>query len=196
VWNDALRITNSAIGQRVEMQARLQTVLALCTFLLLLFASPNYASAESAVSFTGLDGDAHALRELRGHPAVVNFWATWCGPCREEMPLLQRMADAYAARGVTFIAISIDEPAARTKIPAMIAKRGLRIPVWTGASMDSLRQLQLGEIVPATLVLDGNGEVVGRIEGEARERDIRTRLDWILGGKTGKPPKPVQKNDW
>jgi hypothetical protein len=47
--------------------------------------------------------------------------------------------------------------------------------------------------VPATLVLDENGDVMGRIEGEARERDIRSRLDWLLNGKSGKPPKPVRK---
>jgi thiol-disulfide isomerase/thioredoxin len=197
VWNHALRITISAIGQRVEMQAQLKAVLSLCTALAILLALPGYAAVpELAASLTSLDGSAHSLRELRGHPTVVNFWATWCGPCREEMPLLQKMADAYAAKGVTFIAISIDDPPARAKIPAMVAKRGLHIPVWTGASMDTLKQLQLGEIVPATLVLDENGEVIGRIEGEARERDIRSRLDWILGGKSGKPPKPVQKNDW
>jgi thiol-disulfide isomerase/thioredoxin len=197
VWNHALRITNSAIGQRVEMQAHLKTVLFFGTAFGLLSAAPNYAAVpEPAASLTALDGSPHAIRELRGHPAVVNFWATWCGPCREEMPLLQKMADAYAAKGVAFVAISIDQPAARAKIPAMVARRGLHIPVWTGASMDTLKQLQLGEIVPATLVLDENGDVIGRIEGEARERDIRTRLDWILGGKSGKPPKSVQKNDW
>jgi len=179
------------------MQAHLKSVLVLGTAFGLLFAASNYAAVpEPAAALTALDGSPHAIRELRGHPAVVNFWATWCGPCREEMPLLQKMADAYAAKGVTFIAISIDQPAARAKIPAMVAKRGLHIPVWTGASMDTLKQLQLGDIVPATLVLDENGEVIGRIEGEARERDIRTRLDWILGGKSGKPPKPIQKNDW
>jgi thiol-disulfide isomerase/thioredoxin len=197
VWNHALRITISAIGQRVEMQAQLKTVLSLCTAFVLSLAMPSYGAVpEPAASLTALDGSAHTLRELRGHPAVVNFWATWCGPCREEMPLLQKMADAYAAKGVTFIAISIDQPAARAKIPAMVAKRGLHIPIWTGASLDTLKQLQLGEIVPATLVLDEIGYVIGRIEGEARERDIRSRLDWILGGKPGKPPKPVQKNDW
>jgi thiol-disulfide isomerase/thioredoxin len=197
VWNHACTPATQNIGQKVEMQLRLKTVLYWCTAFLLVQPPADCAAVpEPTAPLTALDGTRHTIGELRGHPAVVNFWATWCGPCREEMPLLQKMADAYAARGVTFVAISIDEPHARPKIPAMVAKRGLRIPVWTGASLDTMKQLELGELVPATLVLDENGEVIGRIEGEARERDLRVRLDWILNGKTGKPPKPVQKNDW
>ncbi len=158
--------------------------------------SRSSAAAESKTQLQALDGTPHSIAELRGHPAVVNFWATWCGPCKEEMPLLQKLADAYAAQGVSFVAVSIDEPAARSKIPAVIERRGLKIPVWTGASYKSLHELQLGDVVPATVVLDDKGEVIGRIEGEARERDLRSRLDWLLGGRQGKAPKPVQHNEW
>lgn len=149
-----------------------------------------------AMQFKGLDGSTHDLRELRGHPAVVNFWATWCGPCKVEMPRLQRLAEAYAARGVQFVAISLDAPETQGKIPAVLLKRGLRIPVWTGATDRTLGELELGVLVPATLVLDAEGEVVGRIEGEAREKDVQSRLDWVLEGRQGKQPKVVQKNDW
>ena len=178
------------------MQAQLKSVGYLCIAVCLCLQPAQAAMREPSAQLMGLDGAPHSFAELRGHPAVVNFWATWCGPCREEMPLLQKMADAYAAKGVTFVAISIDDPEAREKIPALIAKRKLRIPVWTGASTKTLEELQMGVLVPATLVLDENGDVAGRIEGEARERDIRVRLDWILGGKQGKAPKAIQKNDW
>ncbi len=78
----------------------------------------------------------------------------------------------------------------------MIAKRGLRVPVWTGATDATLASLELGVLVPATLVLDAEGTVIGRIEGEAREKDVQSRLDWLLSGRQGKQPKSVQKNDW
>ena len=146
--------------------------------------------------FKALDGSMHELKELHGHPAVVNFWATWCGPCKVEMPRLQKLADAYTSRGVTFVAISLDAPETQAKIPALVAKRGLRIPVWTGATDQTLAGLDLGVLVPATLVLDADGTVIGRIEGEAREKDVQARLDWLLEGKQGKQPKVVQKNDW
>ena len=146
--------------------------------------------------FRSLDGSTHSLDELRGHAAVVNFWATWCGPCKEEMPRLQKLADAYAARGVRFVAISLDAPEMQEKIQSVAAKRGLRIPVWNGATDRTLASLDLGVLVPATLVLDESGAIIGRIEGEAREKDVESRLDWLLGGRQGKQPKMVQKNDW
>lgn len=160
-----------------------------------LMAAPA-SSVEAPLAFAGLDGSPHTLAELHGHPAVVNFWATWCGPCKEEMPRLQRLADRYAAQGVQFIAISLDAKETRDKIAPTVAKRGLRIPVWTGADDKTLNALQLGELVPATLILDAHGQVIGKIEGEAREKDVTSRLDWVLGGETGNAPRQVVRHDW
>jgi hypothetical protein len=112
------------------------------------------------------------------------------------MPRLQRLADQYAARGVRFVAISLDGPETQGRIDEAVARRGLRMPVWTGATDRTLTDLDLGVMVPATLVLDAGGAVVGRIEGEAREKDVQVRLDWLLGERRGKQPKLVQKNDW
>jgi thiol-disulfide isomerase/thioredoxin len=160
--------------------------------------SPAHAAdgAPTGMKFVALDGSTHSLAELQGHGAVVNFWATWCTPCREEMPRLQKLADIYTAKGVTFVAISLDEADTRAKIPNALRKSGFRIPVWQGATPETLKVLDLGVIVPATLILDEQGKVIGRIEGEARDKDIQSRLDWLLGGRTGKQPKVLQKNDW
>ena len=157
------------------------------------FAAPP---AERKLEFHSVDGATHTLSELRGHPAVVNFWATWCGPCRDEMPRLQKLADSYADQGVRFVAISLDAADTQAKIPKVLEQRKFHIPVWTGADETTLTELKLGVLVPATMVLDDSGEVIGRIEGEAGDKDIRSRVDWLLNGRTGKPPKPVQKNDW
>ena len=102
----------------------------------------------------------------------------------------------YAPRGVTFVAISLDELDTQPRIDVVVAKRGFRIPVWTGATPATLDHLGLGVLVPSTLILTAEGEVIGRIEGEARDKDIRSRLDWLLNGRAGKAPKIVQKNDW
>ena len=149
-----------------------------------------------ATKFLALDGSTHTLAELNGHISVVNFWATWCGPCREEMPRLQKIADDYQSRGVTFVAISLDDADTQPKIADAIEKRNFKIAVWKGASDQTLKQLDLGVLVPATLILDEHGVVIGRIEGEAHDKDIRSRLDWLLTGRQGKQPKVVQKNDW
>ncbi|MFN2977018.1 TlpA family protein disulfide reductase [Terriglobus aquaticus] len=169
----------------------------LCAAACLAFASLHAATpVEPVPQFRSSDGATHTLNDLRGHPAVVNFWATWCGPCREEMPRLQKLADTYGSRGVQFVAISLDAPDTQSKIPQVIAKRNLRIPVWTGADETTLKALDLGELVPATLILDDTGTVIGRIEGEASDKDIRSRIDWLLNGRNGKQPKAIQRNDW
>src|SRR5882724_2119954 len=164
-------------------------------FVLLLMCGVT-VRAQGMTEFRSLDGVVHSLQELRGHVAVVNFWATWCGPCREEMPRLQKLADEYRGKGVSFIAVSLDDAATQGKIPAVVQKRGLTMPVWTGATEKTLTELELGVLVPATLILDEQGNVIGKIEGEAREKDVRSRVDWVLGERMGKQPKVVQKNDW
>ncbi len=182
-------------GIRNYMRSTLVLCCAVLFFVLRMELHPALAQSEPP-KFKALDGSVHDLHELRGHPAVVNFWATWCGPCKEEMPRLQKLADAYTPRGVAFIAISLDAPETREKIPSLIGKRGLRMPVWTGATDQTLAAFELGELVPATLVLDENGTVIGKIEGEMRDKDVQSRLDWLLAGRQGKQPKLVQKNDW
>lgn len=166
---------------------------------LLLCALICSASAHAALPstrFIDIEGSAHTLSELNGHISVINFWATWCGPCREEMPRLQKIADDYKARGVTFVAISLDDATTQPKIADAVDKRNFKIAVWKGASDETLKELDLGVLVPATLILDEHGGVIGRIEGEARDKDIRSRLDWLLNGRQGKQPKVTQKNDW
>jgi thiol-disulfide isomerase/thioredoxin len=172
-------------------------------FATILFGACSIVSTANAAAptnppsnFRGMDGAQHSLSDLRGKPVVINFWATWCGPCREEMPRLQKLAESYSAQGVQFVAISLDAPETQGKIEAAVHKSGLRIPVWTGATDQTLAEYQLGVLVPATLILDADGVVIGKIEGEARDKDVRARLDWVLGGRQGKQPKIVQKNDW
>ncbi len=138
-----------------------------------------------------LGGEARTLSSLRGHLAVVNFWATWCSPCREELPRLSRLSQAYAGNGVTFVAVSLDEKKSRGDIPGAVSQAHLHFPVWTGASLDTLEQLKLGNVVPATVIVDETGAPICRIEGEAQDTDIRTALDWALGGRHGPPPPAV-----
>lgn len=57
-----------------------------------------------------LDGEHIATRDLVGHVVVLTFWATWCEPCREELPLLSQYADAHSAEGLRVLGFSLDEP--------------------------------------------------------------------------------------
>ena len=65
-------------------------------------------TSEPDIAFTGPDGKPMKLTDLKGQVVVVNFWATWCGPCKEEMPSLAQLAKNYAEKGVKVVAISVD----------------------------------------------------------------------------------------
>jgi thiol-disulfide isomerase/thioredoxin len=143
--------------------------------------------------FKALDGQTRKLSALHGQIVVVNFWATWCGPCQEELPRLARMAASYSGKPVAFVFISIDEPKNRGKIPAKLASLNVSLESWVDADTDTLDRFGLGNIVPGTVVMDDKSEIVARIMGEAKEDDVRSAVDWLLAGKTGPPPPPLTK---
>ncbi len=156
------------------------------------------AKAVPNLSFKDLAGAKKNLADLRGSIVVVNFWATWCGPCREELPLFGRLNTEYSAKKVRFVEISEDEngdsKAGRAKIDAFMKANGPGLEVWTGADTDTLSRLGLGIELPATIVIDENGEVICRLLGEARETELRTVLDWLLNGRTGPAPAAIVKH--
>jgi len=140
-----------------------------------------------------LAGNTHRTSELRGSIAVVNFWATWCGPCKVELPLLSKLSQDYGVKKVRFVAASADEPKDIGKVIKYQNSEKLALEIWAGADLDMLDSAKLGNVLPATMILDEQGEVVARILGQAREADIRTVLDWLVGGKVGPAPPPITK---
>jgi len=158
-----------------------------------LVSIPLLAKRVPDPAFKTLDGQTRKLSELHGQIVVLNFWATWCGPCQEELPRLKQIALSYAGKPVIFVYISIDAPKDRTKIPATLARLHVDFDSWVGADTDTLGRFGLGDIVPGTLVLDEDGEAVARVMGEAREDDVRTPVDWLLAGKSGSAPVALTK---
>jgi thiol-disulfide isomerase/thioredoxin len=152
------------------------------------------AAPKADVTLRDVNGRKVRLRDLRGKPVVLNFWATWCGPCNAEMPMLVDMEKQYATRGVLFIAASLDDAKTAGKIPAFLAEYKVRFPVWYGATGDDLDRLKLGGAVPATAFLDAEGRVVARILGQARLEEVKQRLDWLTGDPSAPAPEPVVKH--
>ena len=173
------------------MPFRLRKFFAVAVAALALTAS---AKPVPDLRFKDLAGQPQKLSSLRGSVAVVNFWATWCASCREEIPRLAVLKQRYAGKGVRFVAISADDPKDRVKVEQFFHVRAISLEIWLGADLDTLDRLQLGNALPATLVLDQDGNAIGRIEGEAREADITAYLDWLLGGRPGPAPAPLVKH--
>jgi len=161
-----------------------------------LLAQSAQAKRAPNLELKDMAGNTHRLAELRGSIVVFNFWATWCGPCREELPLLARLSQEYVQKNgpkkVRFIAASADDLHDRAKVEKFWSSQQFdaqaNLTPWLGADLDMLDSAALGNLLPATMILDEQGEVIARIEGQARETDIRQTLDWLLGGRQGPAP--------
>jgi thiol-disulfide isomerase/thioredoxin len=143
------------------------------------------------LSLKDLAGHSQKLSELRSQIVVLSFWATWCAPCREELPRLSKLSEEFTGKNVRFVAVSIDDAKDRAKIEPYLAKEDIHLDVWVGGNADLLGRFGLGDIVPGTLILDQQGEVITRIMGEAKDDDVRSRIDWLLNGRQG--PTPEEK---
>jgi thiol-disulfide isomerase/thioredoxin len=139
-------------------------------------------------------GQRVRLRDYRGKVVVLNIWATWCVSCRAEMPMLVEAEKEYAGRGVVFIAASLDDRKTRPQIPEFLTKYHVAFPVWVGASTMDLDDLKLGQVVPATIFLDQEGRIVARVLGQATKDELKERLDWLTGDRSGPAPKALVQN--
>jgi hypothetical protein len=94
----------------------------------------------------------------------------------------------------TMLYFQIDDAQSQPKIPRVLEKKKITLPVFTGASAVTLHDFRLGEMLPATIVFDRDGSPAFRIMGEASNKDLSSRLDWLLSDRSSRPPKPLIKN--
>ena len=117
---------------------------------------------------------------MHGDIVVLNFWATWCKPCIEEMPLLSRVQRRYGVDGVRVIGVSADAEAPARDVLEFARARKVQFAVWLGATTEDMKALGLGEALPATAVIDREGRIVARFTGELKKGDVETVLDRLL----------------
>jgi peroxiredoxin len=103
-----------------------------------------------------IEGPNLRLAEQRGSVVLVNFWATWCGPCRVEMPHLNRLYDKYRGAGFVLLGVNIDDDPAAAK--ALAGKLGLKFPVLLDTDKKVVGAYDLNAM-PATVLIDRDGRV-------------------------------------
>ena len=144
--------------------------------------------------FKDMNGKKVRVSDLRGKIVVLTFWATWCVPCRTEMPMLVEVDKEYAPRGVVFIAASLDDRQTRAKIRDFIGQFKIGFPVWTGASTMDLEDLKLGQAIPATAFFDRDGHIAARVMGQVTKAELYERLDWLTGDRKGPAPNSLVRH--
>jgi len=102
------------------------------------------------------NGDNLRLSEYRGDVVMINFWATWCGPCRQEMPLLDELYSRYQRVGFTLLGVNIDDDSRQAM--QMVKELGVSFPVLFDESK-AVSELYEVEVMPTTILLDREGTV-------------------------------------
>ena len=137
---------------------------ALIIALMALFLAANAWSAKTSLmqkaapDFTlkSLEGSNVKLSELRGDVVLINFWASWCGPCRQEMPLLEELSSKYAPMGFTMLGVNVEEDSAAAK--AMLAELGVSFPILFDNENSVSKDYDV-IAMPTTVVVDRDGNV-------------------------------------
>lgn len=133
-------------------------------------AAPDFARADLA-------GRQVHLADYRGKLVLLNFWATWCPPCRKEMPLFSKWQRDYGAQGLQVVGISMDDDV--TSVKQLLAQRPVQYPIVMG---DAKLGEQFGGVLglPLSFLIDAEGRIVARYQGESDLAIMEAKLKELL----------------
>jgi len=155
---------------------------------------PVPQSDDATLVLKDLAGVEQSLAGFRGRFTVLNFWATWCIPCKAEMPYLTALQNDYAALGVQVIGATADEEAESAKVLKFVRETKMNFPVWLGATTADMTRFGVGTVLPATVIINREGKIVWREIGIIKPDVLRKELDRLLAESAPKPSQVAKKN--
>jgi thiol-disulfide isomerase/thioredoxin len=135
---------------------------------------------EVELALKDLFGVEQKLSAYRGRVVVLNFWATYCVPCRKEMPELASIQNNYAALGVQVVGASADTADARASVLKFIKETKLNFPVWLGATTGDMQKFGLAPALPGTVIVGRDGRIVWHKSGVIKEAEVKQEIDKLL----------------
>jgi peroxiredoxin len=142
-------------------------------------ASMTLARPAPEVKFRALSGEAFSTTDLRGKVVLLNFWATYCGPCMQEMPKMVEAHRKFAPRGYETVAVTVrqDDP---DRVGQYVAKHALPFKVALDRSGELAREFGNVRITPTIFLIDKNGKVLRRYVGEPDWTEIHRLVERAL----------------
>lgn len=127
-----------------------------------------------------LQGGTMRLADLRGKIVVIDFWATWCPPCRAEMPWLVAMAKKYESRGVAFVAISEDDPPGQVPLVTEFARQVPGLERYAVLGDPEIESRYGVTSLPTLFIVDREGRLVQRFRGSTTEATVMGLIDRLI----------------
>ncbi len=134
-----------------------------------------------ALLLSDLQGDSHRLTDYRGRRLLLNFWASWCGPCLEEMPALNQVQRKFGDHGAIVLGIAMDEP---ERVRAFLTAHPVSYPILLGQLEAPSTSLQLGdssEILPFSVLVGADGRILATHAGALSPAQLD---DWLAPVQT------------
>lgn len=179
-----------AIAESLLMKQR--PFIAFCFLSILALAQGSKADDFSALtpalptpmtSFSDALGQRKNIGDFKGQPMVLNFWATWCGPCVREMPALDRLAKDFASHGIAVAAISVDREGIK-KVAPFFRSRGLdQLTIYMDESNKLANEMALRSL-PSTFLINRDGLIIAKLEQPVDwdSEEIRQNILSLLNG--------------
>lgn len=140
----------------------------------------NAVGKEKELTLKDLSGTEQNLSSFKGRIVILNFWATYCIPCRKEMPDLAAIQNEYAAQGVQVIGASVDDPDDRLKVLKFIKETKVNFPIWMDATVTDMMKFGLGTALPGTVVIGKDGRIVKVISGVFNTAELKKQIEALL----------------
>ncbi|HEY0730606.1 MAG TPA: TlpA disulfide reductase family protein [Pyrinomonadaceae bacterium] len=186
------------VGKRIAVEGTIQMKKDVSTIRVdsLQVLAPSLAEREAArsvgqsanLTLNDLSGVEQSLQSLKGRIVVLNFWATYCVPCRKEMPDLAVIQNEFAPLGVQVIGVSTDDLADRSKVLQFVKETKVNFPIWVGGTTEHMVRFGLGAALPGTVIINREGKITKIISGVVDQAGLRKQIEALLAvASTNKP---------
>jgi len=150
-------------------------------------APPKVPDRVPELQLPAVDGKVHSLADWKGRPLVVNFWATWCEPCRREIPLLKALRREHARDSLEIVGIAVDS---RESVQKYAAEHGIDYPLLVGdeGGLEAVNAFGMETVLPFSVFADRHGRIVTLKVGELHQDEAELILDRVRAVDAGTLP--------